>query len=239
MANATTLFASLARSAERHLARLPTPPAWRATSALAPFATVAGVFEATSTARPPAERRPILTALLRLAPADHLAAEVFLVALVPALRSVAAELSRWSPAVADEVDALVAAGAWEAVVALGGTVQPWPDRAVVCRARDFARARLVAGPRRHSHEARCPVVADLAVQEDHGLGTVLARDVLERAVAQGRVRPLSARLVWAARVEGRTPAELARLAGTSAEAASMARLRAERALRRGLGAEVA
>jgi hypothetical protein len=55
---------------------------------------------------------------------------------------------------------------------------------------------------------------------------------LERAVAAGRLGPVPARLVWAARVEGRTPAELAALAGTGAEAASMARLRAERALRR-------
>lgn len=79
----------------------------------------------------------------------------------------------------------------------------------------------------------------LTAQEDDGLGTVLARVVLERAVASGRVAPLTARLVWAARVEGRTSAELARLAGAGPEAASMARLRAERALRREFGEEVA
>jgi conjugative relaxase-like TrwC/TraI family protein len=156
MAYATTLFSSLSRSAERHLARLPTPAAWRATPALAPFKTVDGVFQATRTARPPAERRPVLTALLSLAPADTLASEVFLAALVPALRSVAVQLCHWSPAEADEVDALVAAGAWEAVSALGGTARAWPDRAVVCRARDFARARLVAESRRRNREVGWP-----------------------------------------------------------------------------------
>ena len=239
MAYATTLFSSLSRSAERHLARLPTPPAWRATPALAPFTTVDGVFQATRTARPPAERRPVLTALLSLAPADTLASEVFLAALVPALRSGAVELCHWSPAEADEVDALVAAGAWEAVSALGGTARAWPDRAVVCRARDFARARLVAESRRRNRAVGWPARTELTAQEDDGLGTVLARVVLERAVASGRVAPLTARLVWAARVEGRTPAELARLAGAGPEAASMARLRAERALRREFGEEVA
>ena len=232
MACATSLFSSLARSTERCLSRLPAPPAWRHVPALAPFGTVADVLAATSTARAPDERRPALAALLLLAPADRLAAEVFCCSLVPAFRSVSAELCRWATAEADEVDALVAAGAWEAVCALGGSAQPWPDRAVVARARDFARCRLRAESRRRSHGARGLEGLDPASVEDDGAATVDAADVLERAVARGTLRPVPARLVWASRVEGRTPAELARLAGTSAEAASMARLRAERALRR-------
>ena len=96
----------------------------------------------------------------------------------------------------------------------------------------FARARLGAESRRRGRETARPGGPDLATGEDDGTATVVARDVLERAVAAGRLGPLPARLVWAARVEGRTPAELAALAGTGAEAASMARLRAERALRR-------
>jgi hypothetical protein len=232
MARAPSLFSSLARSTEHRLSHLPVPPAWHTLPALAPFATVADALGATSTALPPAGRRPVLAALLRLAPTDRLAAEVLLCALVPALRSVASELSRWATVDADEVDALVAAGTWEAICTLGGSAQPWPDRAVVCRARDFARSRLEAECRRRSREARRLTVPDLNAQEDDGLSTVVARDVLERAVARGRLGPVPARLVWAARVEGRTPAELAALAGTNAEAASMARLRAERVLRR-------
>ena len=232
MAHAKALFSSLVRSAARRSARLAVPPAWRAEPALTPFAAVADVLHAASTACPPAERRPVLAALLGHAPADRLASEVLLAALVPALRSVSAELCRWAPVEAAEVDMLVAAGAWEAVCALGGTAEPWPDRAVVARARDFARARLRAESRRHRRETSWPAGTELANALEDGFGTVLARDVLERAVARGTLRPVPARLVWAARVEGRTPAELARLAGTSAEAASMARLRAERALRR-------
>lgn len=231
MACATSVFSSLARSTEGCLSRLPAPPAWRQVPALAPFETVADALAATSTARPPAGRRPVFAALLRLAPTDGLAAEVLLCSLVPALRSVSAELCRWAPVEPGEVDALVAAGAWEAICTLGGTAQPWPDRAVVCRARDFARARLGAESRRSSRETRGSEGLDPATGEDDGTATVVARDVLERAVAAGRLGPVPAHLVWAARVEGRTPAELARLAGTSVEAASMARLRAERALR--------
>ena len=232
MARAPSLFSSLARSTERRLSRLPAPPAWRHVPVLASSATVADALQATSTARPPAERRPALAALLRLAPADRLAAEVFLCSLVPALRAVSAELCRWATVDADEVDALVAAGAWEAICTLGGSAQPWPDRAVVRRARDFARARLGSEARRSSRETGGSEGLDLATGEDDGTGTVVARDVLERAVARGTFGPVPARLLWAAHVEGRTPAELARLAGTSKEAASMARLRAERALRR-------
>ena len=239
MANATTLFASLARSVERRASRLPTPAGWHRDPVLGPFATIADVLEATGTARRAAERRPVLAALLRLADGDHLASEVLLAALVPALRSVAAELSRWPGVEADEVDALVAAGAWEALCALRGSLQPWPDRIVVGRARDFARARLRAQSCRGASELSCPNGLQLAGQDDDGFGTVLARAALEHAVARGRLGLLPARLVWAARVEGRTPPELARLAGTGPEAASMARLRAERALRRGLIGEVA
>ena len=193
MANATTLFASLARSVERRASRLPTPAGWHRDPVLGPFATIADVLEATGTARRAAERRPVLAALLRLADGDHLASEVLLAALVPALRSVAAELSRWPGVEADEVDALVAAGAWEALCALRGSLQPWPDRIVVGRARDFARARLRAQSCRGARELRCPNGLELAGQDDDGFGTVLARAALEH------------RRAWPARVATGTP----------------------------------
>ena len=59
-----------------------------------------------------------------------------------------------------------------------------------------------------------------------------ARDLVSCAVAAGRIRQSAAELVWAARVEGWSESDLAELTGESAEAVSMRRLRAERALRR-------
>lgn len=224
------LFASLSRSASSRYAKSAAPPAWWALPALRPFGTVAAVLAAASAPATPASRRPVLSALLSLAPTDKVAAEVLLAALVPALRSVAAELSRWAPVDTDEVDALVAAGAWEAVVSLGGRRHPWADRAIVCRARDYARGRLRAESRRRGREVLAAV--DRRSESDTGIAEIFAWDLLERAVARGRLRPGAARLVWAARVEGRAPAELAALAGTSVEAASMARLRSERVLRK-------
>ena len=223
------LFCLLARSAELRSAKLPLPSRWRALAALRPYPTVGTVLAAASTPAPLASRRAVLSALLSLAPPDPLATEALLVALVPGLRSVAAELCRWAPVEGGEVDALVATGACEAVGVLGGRSHPWADRAVVSRARDYARSRLLAESRWRRRSARPP--DDFPYDDDSRLAELFAWDVLERAVARGGLHLSAARLVWAARVEGRAARELASLSGGSPEAASMARLRAERALR--------
>jgi hypothetical protein len=231
MTTATT-FSTLGATTRRRLARLATPEGWRSARALAGFPKAADVLDAASAPNPPAQRRPVLSALLCLAATDRLAAEVFLAAVVPALRSVAAELLRWAPGGRDEADALVALGAWEAICTLGGTANAWPDRAVVCRARETARARLRAEVLRRSREVPTDEMARHAVAApEHGLGTLLAADLLARAVATGRLDRTAAALVWAARVEGRTTAELAGLSSRSPGAVAMERLRAERALR--------
>jgi DNA-directed RNA polymerase specialized sigma24 family protein len=174
----------------------------------------------------------VLSALLVLAPGDPLAAEVLLAALSPGFRSVAAELTRWAPVEASEVDALVASAAWEALCALGGTPSNWPDRVVICRAREIARARIRAEVRRRKREdVRCDV-PDRPSTPEHDLAGVYARDLVRCAVATGRIRRSAAQLLWAARVEGWSESDLADLTGESPEAVSMRRLRAERALRR-------
>ncbi len=114
------MFATLGAATARRLERLSMPPGWGQVEALAPFSTPAAVLTAIGAQVPPASRRPVLRSLLALEPADRLAAEAFLAGLVPALRAVSAELARAWPAERDEVDALLALGAWEAICALGG-----------------------------------------------------------------------------------------------------------------------
>jgi hypothetical protein len=199
---------------------------------LAGFAKAVDVLDAASAPNLPAARRPVLSALLCLVPADALAAEVFLAAILPALRAVAAELSRWDHVEHDEVDSLLVLGAWEALNAIGGTACVWPDRAVVLRARDAARTRLLAEGRRSLRETlRDELAGQAASAPEQELGTLLAADILHSAVAKGCLSPSSAGLLWATRVEGASTAELARLGSRSPRSVSMECLRAERALR--------
>jgi hypothetical protein len=228
----TTLFTALTATTRRRLSRLRLSANWSSVEELAGFPNALAVLDAASLPNPSSTRRPVLAALLALAPGDRLAADVLLAALVPALRSVAAELSRWAPAARSEVDALVAYGAWEALCALGGTYHPWPDRAVVGRARDIARARLRAEARHLARETASDEMAERAPSAPADeLATVFAADMVRRAVAAGCLSGSSARLVWALRVEGRNTTELAELGSRSPAAVSMERLRAERALR--------
>jgi len=132
------------------------------------------------------------------------------------LRAVAAELSRWEHVERDEVDSLLVLGAWEALTVLGGTAKMWPDRAVVSRARDAARTRLLAEGRRSSRETlRDELAGQVASGPEQELGTLLAADILRSAVAKGSLGLSSAGLLWATRVEGASTAELARLGSRS------------------------
>jgi DNA-directed RNA polymerase specialized sigma24 family protein len=232
MTQATSIFAILSSTVRSKVAFLKLPPAWSCVGALAGFHSPAEVLETASAPIPAAARRPVLSALLMLAPRDCLATEVLMAALSPGLRSVAAELTRWAPVEASEVDTLMAAAAWEALCALGGMSSTWPDRVVICRAREIARARLRAEARRRKREdLRCDV-PDRPSMSEQDLAGVYVRDLVRCAVATGRIRQSAAELVWAARVEGWSESDIAELTGESAEAVSMRRLRAERALRR-------
>jgi len=232
MTQATSIFATLSLTVRSRLAFQKLPPAWSCIGALAGFRSPAEVLETASAPGSPAARRPVLSALLVLAPRDRLAAELLMASLSPGFRSVAAELTRWALVERSEVDALMAAAAWEALCALGGTPSTWPDRVVIRRAREIARARVRAEARRRKREdLRCDV-PDRPSTSEHNLAGVYARDLVRCAVATGRIRQSAAELVWAARVEGWSESDLAELTGESAEAVSMRRLRAERALRR-------
>jgi hypothetical protein len=232
MTTEPTLLPHFASSTRHRLRRLALPPEWRSVPVLADFASVLDILDTASASEFPVPRREILSALLLRALGDRLAGEVFLAAVVPALRAVAAELARWAPVEASEIDALVASGAWEAICSLGGTSRAWPDRAVVCRARDFARGRLAAEGRRRSRETVSCEVAEIArTSACPDLAQLFAADMLATAVARGSIKLRAARLIWALRVQGLSCAEVAALLSCSPGAVSMERLRAERALR--------
>jgi hypothetical protein len=230
MTFAPALFPALSTRSRQRLARLQMTESWQVHEVLGCFRSPLEVLAAASPPVEPASRRPVLRILLLLAPADALAADVLLAALVPALRAVSGELSRWAPLDGREVEASVALGAWEALCALGGSERAWPDRAVICMARDRARASLHREVRHRRRETVTVEMADVSVGGDD-TSVLVAADVVRRAVATGRITPSSARLVWELQVQGRTVSELAVQTGRSPEAMSMARLRAERALR--------
>lgn len=224
------VFPSLARAVATRSQRLALPISWRSHPELARFRLVSDVLEAASPPLPPAARRPVLASLLDLAEHDAFATEVFLAALVPALRAVSSELARTSRAPAEEVDAAMAAGACLAVKALAGRACSWPDRAVVGRARDYARTELARLVRQRRREPLFAQPSERAgVLEDSCPS--MAQDIVLRAVASGRLARRSAAIVWELRVNGRGVGDLAAETGRSAEAISMERLRGERALR--------
>ena len=231
MTFAGTIFPTMSAAASGRSRRHPAPKTWQSRDALSGFASPAAVLEAVFSSASPGERRPVLRALLALAPADAVARENLLTALVPALRAVAGELARWVP-VADreEVDALVALGAWEAICALGGTEQLWPDRSLVGRARDDARVALYRQRRSRAHETASAYMAE-TVPTDDGTDAVVVADLVRGAMGRARLSRSATELIWQLRVEGRSPAQLADKTGRSTRAIAMERLRAERALR--------
>jgi len=232
MTTEPTLLPHLASSTRHCFRRLGVPSEWRSAPALAGFVSVVDVLDAATALELPVPRRAVLSALLARVPGDRVAAEVLMAAVVPALRAVSAELARWALAEISEIDALVAMGAWEAIGSLGGSSCAWPDRAVVCRARDFTRARLRAEARRRARETISYELAESAsTSPGPELDWLFASDILTSAVARGSINLRGARLVWVLNVEGRSCAEVAALCSCSPEAVSMERLRAERVLR--------
>jgi len=74
MPQATSILATLFPTVRSKLAFLKLPPAWSYAPALAGFRSPAEVLETASAPVPPAARRPVLSALLVLAPKDRLVA---------------------------------------------------------------------------------------------------------------------------------------------------------------------
>ncbi|MDA8045701.1 MAG: hypothetical protein M0Z30_10770 [Actinomycetota bacterium] len=242
MTSTADLFTRLSADLARRLSSPRTAASAAAWAAEEP--ALAGITRAVDAVTRCADRndavasRAALTALLRLAGAEPLAADAALAAVVPALRSVAGRLCRvWRQEPA-EIDQAVAAAGWERIVVLAGSSVEWPDRVIAGAARDAVRAQLRAASRRPTDPfpdddgggggrgGGVPIPA-----ADSGHWGAEARDLFRCAVADGVVSPASAGVVWEVRAFGTPAVVVAARTGRQPAAIRKQCRRAERALR--------
>jgi hypothetical protein len=178
----------------------------------------------------PRAANAVLGALLRLAD-DPLAARAVLQAVLPSLAA-RAWRRRWDGSSlwddVGELDAEMVVVAMERIAELAGTSPEWPSQAIVEVA--YARLRWAAqvARRRQVHTVPLDAVHDLAAP-DHGVEDDFA-DVLLDAVAAGGLRRDDAAVIYATRVLGFTPAEVAERQRRDVRAVRTQRARAERTL---------
>ena len=177
----------------------------------------------------PRAANAVLGALLRLA-GDPLAARAVLQAVLPSLAA-RAWRRRWDGTQlwddVGELDAEMVLVAMERIAELAGTSPEWPSQAIV--EVTYARLRWAAQVARRRRVDTVPLDAihDLAASEDaeDDFG-----DVLLDAVASGGIRRDDAALIYATRVLGFTPAEVAERQRRDVRAVRTQRARAERTL---------
>lgn len=192
---------------------------------LGSFASADEVVDDAQRRGDPAGSNRLLAALLRLGADETLACRALLQALVPAL----AHLALRYPMAGEDVDERLqeaVALTMERVHAFSGTDQEWVATVILGWVRD----RL----RRSRHGARLPelpldAARNLHAPNDRPTGERLAGHLVE-AVRQGVLAREDAAVVYATRVAGLTPAEVAVAIGVDAGLVRTRRFRAERRL---------
>jgi hypothetical protein len=213
------------RSARRALHR------WAETEdVLARFASPADAVAACQRRGDPRAANAVLGALLRLAE-DPLAARAVLQAVLPSLAA-RAWRRRWDGSRlwddVGELDAEMVLVAMERIAELAGSSPEWPSQAIVEVASARLRWAAQVARRRQVDTVPLDAVHDLAVPDD-GVEDDFA-DVLLDAVAAGGLRRDDAALIYATRVLGFTPAEVAERQRRDVRAVRTQRARAERTL---------
>jgi hypothetical protein len=183
----------------------------------------------------PRSANALLGALLRLAD-DDLAARAVLQAVLPSLAG-RAWRRRWEGAVGvgrmwddvEELDVDMIAYAVERIAELAGTSPEWPSQAIV-EVTD-ARLRWAAQVARRRGIDTVPLDAlyDIAAGQGHSADDEFSRVLLD-AVASGGLRRSDAALIYATRILGFTPAEVAEHQRRDVRAVRVQRARAERTL---------
>ena len=183
----------------------------------------------------PAAAAAVLGALLRHA-GEPLAARAVLQAVVPALRTLAArraggsrQLTRQAWEAADDFDADVVEVALRRIAALAGTSPTWPAQAICESTWMTLRAALVRSSRWGTLASLDDDVADVVASPARSGAEALALAVVDAVRAQ-RLAVDDARVIYATRVLGHTPAELASAQGRKVRALRAQRVRAERRL---------
>lgn len=177
----------------------------------------------------------VLGALLRHA-AEPLAARAVLQAVVPALRALAVrraggsrQLTRQTWEAADDFDADVVEVALRRIAALAGTSPTWPAQAICESTWMTVRAALVRSSRWGTPTSLDENVAAVVAGPARSGPEALALAVVEAVRAQ-RLAVDDARVIYATRVLGHTPTELANAEGRKVRTLRAQRVRAERRL---------
>ena len=183
----------------------------------------------------PVAAAAVLGALLRHA-GEPLAARAVLQALVPALRTLSArraggsrQLTRQAWEADDDFDADVVEVALRRIAALAGTSPTWPAQAICESTWMTLRAALVRSSRWGPPASLDDDVADVVASAARSGAEALALAVVDAVRAQ-RLAVDDARVIYATRVLGHTPAELATAEGRKVRALRAQRVRAERRL---------
>lgn len=188
----------------------------------------------------PADAAAVLGALLRHAE-EPLAARAVLQAVVPALRSLAArrvggshQPARETWQAGEDFEADVVEVALRRIAALAGTSPTWPAQAICEWTWMTLRAGLVrssrwATPASLNDEVADAVVANVVASPARSGAEAVALAVVGAVRAQ-RLAVDDARVIYATRVLGHSPAELARAQGRRVRTVRAQRVRAERRL---------
>jgi hypothetical protein len=207
---------------------------WRdVESTLAGFDTPAEVVAACQQRGDARRANALLGALLRLAEADELAARTVLQAVLPSLAA-RSWRRRWDRSTGlwddvEELDVEMVTVTMERIAELAGTSPEWPSQAIVDVA--YARLRWAAqvARRRRLDTVALDSFHDAAVAEADAPDDEFAAVLLD-AVASGGLRRRDAALIYATRVLGFSPAELAERERRDVRAVRYQRARAERTL---------
>jgi len=200
---------------------------------LAGFATPAEVVARCQQRGDSRSANDLLGALLRLA-GDRLAARAVLQAVLPSLAA-RAWRRRWdgaAPGLCDDVEELdveMVTVAMERIAELAGTSPEWPAQAIV--EVSYSRLRWAAQVARRRRLETIPLedFHDVAVAADDDADDMFAGMLLD-AVATGGIRRRDAALIYATRILGFSPAELAAHERRDVRAVRSQRARAERTL---------
>ncbi len=200
--------------------------------ALAGFDSPAEVVAACQQRGDARRANAILGALLRLAEAEELAARTVLQAVLPSLAA-RSWRRRWDRGTGlwddvEELDAEMVTVTIERIAELAGTSPEWPSQAIVEVA--YARLRWAAQvARRRLDTVALESFHDVAAAEPEAPDDEFAAVLLD-AVASGGLRRRDAALIYATRVLGFSPAELAERERRDVRAVRYQRARAERTL---------
>ncbi len=183
----------------------------------------------------PAAAAAVLGALLRHA-GEPLAARAVLQAVVPALRKLAGrrvggsrQPTRQAWEAGEDFEADVVEVALRRIGALAGTSPTWPAQAICESTWITLRAALVRSSRWGTFESLNDEVANLVASPARPGAEALALAVVDAVGAQ-RLAVDDARVIYATRVLGHSPAELASAQGRAVRAVRAQRVRAERRL---------